>query len=259
MNAVAEAKIREQLSQAVDVIDPVGPPIAAIRSRAAKRRRTFRLTGGLGAVALVGACAVVAAVVITASSGGTAELTPAAAPSTKSLTDFAVASGAIDSRFGRQVAGPLQGSAGYFGAFTVKKGVNLAAWDGAAWHLDGSPVTKLGAGRFIMRLAQGPALDSAGTTPSVYVRGMGGDIAYFGSVLQRGAAGWHAVTFGGCGHHRLCYPGADAVAYGHPTAGGFVSINNTCRPDCASGTEYRVSWRWSTAKDRFVSVGVHRQ
>ena len=181
MNTVDEASIRDQLAQAVEILDPVAPPLAAIEASAAKRRRTFRIAGGLGAVALAGACAVVAAVVITSGPGTTAKVTPATAPTTQSLTDFAIAHGAIHSRFGRIVAGPFEGSGGFYGAFTVKPGVQVASWNGSSWELAGAAVSKLGPGRFLMKLGPGPELAGAS---SIYVRSMGGDVSYFGSVLE---------------------------------------------------------------------------
>ena len=258
MNATDETSIRAQLARAVEVLDPAAPPLAALQLRAAKRRRRFRLGTGFGAVALAGACAAVVAVVITAGSGGTAKVTPASAPSTSSLADFAAANGAIGTVAEHKITGPLQGTSGYYGAFIVKQGVSLVAWNGSAWHLDGATIKKFGAGKWILRVAPGPSLGDAATTPSVYVRGLGGSVSYFGFVLQRGTAGWHTTSFGGCGHHQLCYTPSDSEPYGRPGNAGFVSVNNSCTPDCAAGNEWRVSWRWDAAKDKFVAVRTHK-
>lgn len=259
MTPVDETSIRDQLARAVDILDPAAPPLAELESRAAKRRRTFRLATGFGAVALAGACAaVVAVVVITAGSGGTAKVTPAAAPSASSLADFAAANGALGTADQHKITGPLPGTSGYYGAFIVRQGVSLAAWDGSAWQLDGATITKFGKGKWILRVAPGPALGDASTTPSVYVRGLGGSVSYFGFVLRRGTAAWHTTSFGGCGHHKLCYTPSDSEPYGRPGNTGFVSVNNSCTPDCAAGNEWRVDWRWDVAKDEFVAVHTRK-
>lgn len=258
MTAVDETSIRDQLTRAVDILDPAPPPLAELQARAAKRRRTFRLTAGFSAVALAGACAAVVAVVITTGSGGTTTVTPAAAPSASSLANFAAANGALGTADEHKITDPLHGSAGYFGAFIVKRGVSLAAWDGSAWHIDGATITKFGKGKWILRVAPGPALGDAATTPSVYVRGIGGSVSYFGFVLRREAAGWHTTSFGSCGHHKLCYTPSDSEPYGRPGNDGFVSVNNSCTPDCAAGNEWRVDWRWNAEKDEFVAVRTRK-
>jgi hypothetical protein len=245
MNPVDEASIREQLERAVEIIDPVPPPLAHLEARAAKRRRTFRLAGGLGGVALAGACAAVVAVVITAGPGDTAKVTPATAPTSQSLAHFASANGAVKGyRKPPIIAGPFHGQDGYFGAFTVKAGVSVTTWNGSAWQLDGPTIKKFGSGRFLLKIGSGPAVNG----PSLYVRGIGGDVSYFGYVLQDVTSGWTPVLFGKY----------DSLPYGHPAPPGFVSVRNTCTPDCAEGTHIRDFWRWSSTKDKFVLARSHR-
>jgi hypothetical protein len=246
MNSVDETSIREQLQRAVEILDPVPPPLAELEARAAKRRRMVRLVGGFGGVALAGACAAVVVVVITAGSGDAAKVTPATAPSSQSLTNFAMANGAVRGYHNKSpvIGGPFHGQDGYYGAFTVKAGVGVATWNGSAWRVDGPTVKKFGPGQFLLKIGAGPAVNG----PSLYVRGAGGDVSYFGYVLQDGASGWAPVLFGKY----------DSLPYGHPAPPGFVSVRNTCRPDCAAGTHIRDFWRWHATKGKFVLARSHR-
>jgi hypothetical protein len=241
MNDLDQTTLRQQLHEAVDALDPVGPPLGQIEARAT-RRRTHRLAG-FGAVAIAGAAAVAAAVVIMTGPGGTESIGTAAAPSPQSLADFAAAHGGIHSRFGRLVTTPIESSTGFYGAFTVKSGVQVANWNGSSWRLDGTAVSKLGPGRFVMRLVPGPQLPDM-KTPTVYLRTMGGDVSYFGSVLQYARGAWAPVHFTSCGHHMLCPAGA-SEPYAHPHGTGVVSVHNNCTPDCADGSHYRVRWEWA--------------
>jgi hypothetical protein len=252
MNALDETAVREQLHAAVDVLDPAGPPYDAIAARASKRKRANRLGFGVGAVALAAACAAIAVVVV--QPGGKATVVQPATPTQQSLVDFAKANGAIHSQFGRIIAGPIESSAGFYGAFTVKPGVQVAKWNGTAWHLDGGPFSGLGQGRWVMKIGDGPLIDAP--TPTIYVRGEGGDVSYFGSVLMHGATGWKAARFGACGHHRLCHPN-DGPAYAHPRGAGMVSIQNRCNP-CAAGHEYRIHWTWDVTQGEFVATKVRK-
>jgi hypothetical protein len=243
MNDLEANAIRDQLRQAVEVLDPVGPPMSAIQQRAVRRKWTNRLGIGLGGVALAGAGALVATLIVAASPGSKATITPAATPSRQSLVDFATANGAITSRFGQQVAGPIKSPTGFYGAFTVKSGVQVAAWRDSKWTRDGTAVSKLGPGRFVMRLTEGPTLSDM-QAPTFYLRTMGGDVSYFGSVLQNRRGRWAPVHFTGCRHHGLCPPGT-SEPYARPHGTRMVSVHNTCTPNCADGTHYRVRWWWA--------------
>lgn len=257
MNALDETEVREQLKQALDVLDPTPPPYGAIAARATKRRRRLRISAGLGGVALAGACALVGVAIVGLGSGGNATITASAGPSGQSLQDFATAHGALSGgRFGRQIGGPYETSGGFYGAFTVKHGAQIARWDGSAWQLDGATITKQGPGQFIERFGDGPALGTS-LTPTIYERGMGGDVSYFGTILARTPDGWKGAKFGACGHHKLCYP-SDAEPYGHLVGNDVRSVNNDCTPDCASGTEYRITWRWDMTTGRYDAVHVRK-
>src|SRR4051794_35000910 len=98
MNVLDENEIRDQLRLAVDVIDPVAPPLSEIEQRAGRRKRTSRIAIGVGAVALAGAGALVAALIVAVLPGAKEAIAPAAVPSHRSLVDFAVGHGAIKSR-----------------------------------------------------------------------------------------------------------------------------------------------------------------
>lgn len=247
MNAVDETQVRDQLERAVNVLDPVPPPLDLLRSRAARRRRTRRTVGGVMALAVAGAVAAIVVAVVTVAPGGTGRLQVASPPTHESLVRFA------KSHSGLKVAGPFEGKPGWYGAYTTKRAIVVAAYAGGRWHQDGPVVTSLGKGRFVTGLGPGPRLGASATTPSITVRVIGGDVSYFGSVLRRADGRWRAARFGTCGHDRLCYP-SSSEPYGHLTAAGFVSVNNDCTPNCAAGTEYRVTWKWRPVLGKFAAV-----
>jgi hypothetical protein len=167
-------------------------------------------------------------------------------PTHASLVAYAKAHG------GLKVAGPYAGNPGWFGAFSTKRAIVVVDFAGH-WRPDGPAVKSLGKGKFVTRLGRGPRLGAAATTPSIAVRILGGDVSYFGSVLRRGANRWQPASFGGCGHHKLCFTPSNSEPYGHRVGKRFVSISNNCTPNCAAGTEYRVTWRWNAGTSKFVA------
>jgi len=232
------------------VLDATGPAPSEITARGIRRKRSHRLALGLGGVALAGAGALIAVVVVAVLPTSGQTVAAGDAPTHQSLKSFAAHHGGIDSRFGRQVSGPAKSPTGFFGAFTVKSGVRIAAWSGSRWRLDGT-VSTLGQGRSVMRLTAGPTLKDM-PTPTFYVRTVGGDVSYFGSVLQNHRGTWAPVHFTGCKHHGLCPPGTSepyARPHIHPDHTRMVSVHNTCKPSCANGTEYRVRWWWALKVD----------
>jgi hypothetical protein len=254
MTMMDESEIREQLERAVDVIEPVAPPLDALRSRARRLGRMRRTGWGTLAVAAV-AVIVLIVVVVVPGGGNKQTLQPAKAPTHASLVSFASDNHAL-----KQIAGPYQGEDGsYYGSFATKTGIVLATYHGAKWHQSGPTIMKLGAGRWIMRLAFWPGLGRA-ATPSVYVRVMGGDITYAGSILRRVAGSWRTAAFGRCGMHGSAYgglcPSGDSEPYLHRAAQGLVSVNNNCTPSCAAGNQYRVRWVWNATLQRFVATKV---
>jgi hypothetical protein len=246
MNAVDEASVREQLQRAVSVIDPAPPQLDMLRSRAVRRTRTKRVAGGVMVLAVAGAAAAIVATIVSVAPGGNSRVQIASAPTHQSLVRFAKAHG------GLKVTGPFAAKPGWYGAFTTKRAIVVATYTGQQWHQDGAAVTSLGAGKFVSRLGEGPQLAGA-TTPSIYVRVVGADVSYFGSVLRRSGSRWRTARFGTCGHNKLCYPG-NSEPYGHPVGHGFVSIANDCTPNCAAGTNYRVTWQWRAAQAKFVAT-----
>jgi hypothetical protein len=249
MNTLDESEVRKQLERAVDQLEPVAPPLEMLRARAVRRRRSRRTAGSLMVLAVAGAAAaIVVAVAVLAPSGNdrlqVAAGSVATAPTHASLVRFAKAHG------GKHVAGPFTGASASYGVFSTKQAIVVADYDGTQWHQDGPAVTALGKGQFVTRLGLGPQLGAHPSTPSIYVRMIGGDVSYFGSVLRRTGGQWRAAKFGACGHNRLCYP-SNSEPYGHVTAGGFVSVSNNCTPNCAAGTDYRVTWAWNPAKQKF--------
>lgn len=253
MTLIDEREIREQLERAVDVIKPVAPPLDALRARARRRSRNRRTGLGLMAVAAVAAIVLIAVVVLPGG-GNKQTVKPAHAPSRASLVTFANANHAL-----KRIVGPYESANGYYGAFTTKTGVDVTTYRDGAWQLSGSPVTALGNGRWIMRMQFTPPLagpGTAGTTPTIYIREMGGDITYAGWFLRKEGAKWVPARFGTCGHQHLCYPHSNSEAYLHQSATGLVSVSNNCTPDCAAGTEYRIHWRWSAGRQEFVATDV---
>jgi hypothetical protein len=247
MNAVDETSVRDQLEQALSVLDPAPPQLDTLRARAGRRRRTRRVFGGFLVVATAGVAVAVIAAVVTVAPAGRDKIQVAAPPTRDSLVRFATANGAL------KIAGPFGGNPGWYGVFSTKHAIVVANYVGQQWRPDGPAVTSLGPGRFVTRLSQGPALGSA-ETPSIAVRTVGGDVTYFGSVLRRGTHRWLPSNFGPCAHHKLCYSPSNSEPYGHPAGDGFVSTSNNCTPYCAAGTNYRITWRWSAPKQKFAAV-----
>lgn len=253
MNATFDRDVRDQLERAVEVIDPTPPPLDGLRARAVRRRRVRRTGAGFLAIAAVAAIVIVAVVVVPGSKGNQT-LRSADQPSRASLTAYADAHGAL-----KQLAGPYESGAGYFGAFTTKAGVAVATYRDDHWVQSGTTVTKLGSGRFINRLRFAAGLWTSGETgavpPSIYLRTIGGDVSYFGSVLRESNGVWAPARFSGCGHRDACTPGT-SEPYLHESNVGLVSVNNSCTPYCAAGNEFKVRWRWEVASQRFIWANV---
>lgn len=256
MNALDdESKIREELQRALDVVDPTAPPFARIAARAQSRRRKARFLGGIGGVALAGACALVAVVVISLNSGDSSstnhpsKIVPAkTGPTTASLLDYAKANGEVKSLKKQYVVdGPFRSGADlYYGAYAVKKGIDVVTWNGSTWQLARPTITRFASGQFFLKATIGPQIGS----PSLYIKFAGGDIAYGGSVLRYVDKTWKFVEFGRY----------TAIAYGHPSAkvGWFTSVRNDCKPNCAAGTDYRTQWVWSAAQGKFLQYSQRK-
>jgi hypothetical protein len=252
VNAIDEQSIRDQLQRAVAPLDPVAPPLDTLRVQGARRRRV-RWTSGAGLTAA--AAAIVAVVIVVLPSDGSNQVNVAKAPSAESLATYAAA------QHGKHVAGPIESSSGYYGAFAVTQGVEVVRYVDGAWQQDGPVITKYGPGRWVMRLSDGGGVIPA--RPSFAMRYVGGDVSYFGGVVyltDEGLAsrGWVAARFGKCSNKNLscAYAGA-TQPYGHVVRGRFVSVSNDCKPYCAAGTQYRVTWQWNTAKRRFQVASTH--
>jgi hypothetical protein len=253
MNAIDERDIRAQLDRAVAAIEPVAPPLDGLRARAGRRRRIRQGGAGFMAVAAVAAIVLIAVVVLPGG-GGKQTLKTATAPSRASFVAFA------DARGGLKIVGPFEESNGFYGAFTTKAGIAIATYRAHHWTQSGPVVTSLGSGRYVNLLRFAPALPAAGSrdpTPSVYLREIGGDVSYFGSFLRKVGNRWTTARFGSCGHHHLCARAGNGEPYlHHGSAPGLVSIQNNCTPDCAAGTDYRVSWDWNPSQQQFDAVKV---
>jgi hypothetical protein len=242
MTRLDEAQLRAQLDRAVAPLDPVAPPLDLLRERAVKLRR-FRISAAGGLLAATAAAVTVAVVVLPAS--GSQGIKAAAAPSRASLTSYASAHG------GKDVAGPELDGTHYVGAYATKQAIVVVRYSSGAWHPDGKAITTYGPGQFVQRLS-----DGGGVIPglaSFALRYTGGDVSYFGGVIYDDNGTWTDAQFGSCGHHKLCYPGNEEP-YGHPVSDRFVSVSNDCAPDCAAGTQYRVTWRWNAAARKFEAV-----
>jgi hypothetical protein len=253
MTVMDERDLRAQLERAVEVIEAVAPPLDSLRSRATTRTRVRRIGWGAMGAALVAAVVLIAIILVPG--GGNQSLTPAKAPTRASLVSFADARHAM-----KRITGPYQGeNAGYYGAFTTEAGIVVASYRRGAWHQSGPTLTTLGGGRWVNRLAFAPGLGGS-STPTVYLRIVGGDISYAGSVLRRLGDAWRTATFGPCGAHGSAYGGlcraGNSEPYLHHVEGGLMSVNNNCTPSCAGGTSYRVRWAWSPARQRFVAGKV---
>lgn len=245
MNEINEKEIRERLERAVAPLDPVAPPLDALRERAVKLRR-FRISVGGGLVAVAAAAVTVAVVVVPAN--GSQSLHTATAPSAASLSKYAAA------HDGKHVAGPI-GSGPYYGAYADKAGIEVVKYAGGAWHADGT-VSKYGTGRFVMRIADGG--DIVPGAVSFVERYRGGDVSYFGGVLYDANGTWTAAHFAKCPNHKAlsCAYAGDSQPYGHIAMGKFVSVSNNCTPNCAAGTNYVITWRWDGAHKQFVAANV---
>ena len=251
MNAIDERAIREQLERAVEVIEPIAPPLDGLRTLARRRRRARRYGGGFLAVAAMAAIVLIAVVVVP---GGSGKQTVRAAtmPSRQSFLTFAAAHGAL------KELGPYEEGNGFYGAFTTRAGVGVAKYRSNEWTLMGSVVTSLGSGRYIRLMGFESPLQSAGSgsdTPSLSVHTLGGDVSYYGARLREMGGRWQPAMFGSCGHGDLCPPGT-TEPYLHHSGYGLVSVQNDCVPYCAAGTDYRVRWNWSPILARFVAVKV---
>ncbi|HWC33744.1 MAG TPA: hypothetical protein VG650_02840 [Mycobacteriales bacterium] len=242
MNAIDERAIREQLQRAVAPLDPAAPPLEELRARAARRRR---LRYSLGATVAVAAAAIVAVVLVVVPGGGSSRIQVSQAPSEESLASYAAA------HHGKHVAGPLETGSGYVGAYATKNAVVIARYVDGAWQADGSVARPHGAGQYILRLSGGESVIPGHA--SFAERDKGGDVTYFGGVFYDDNGTWRDARFARCANRELscAYPGT-GQPYGHVVGGKFVSIHNDCTPYCAAGTEYRVTWRWDAASQRFV-------
>lgn len=247
MNTIDERAIRDQLERAVAPLDPVAPPLDALRERAARRRR---LHYSLGAGVAVAAAAIVAVVLVVVPGGGSSKVVVGTAPSTDSLKAYAAA------HHGKHVAGPIESGSGFFGAFAVKRGIQVVHYVAGEWQSDGAVVTKYGPGRWVMKIADAGAIIPG--HPAFVERYQGGDVSYFGGVLSNVGGSWQAVRFAKCKQKELsCTYAGTSQPYGHIQGGRFVSIHNDCTPYCAAGTEYRVTWRWDAAAHHFTEASGH--
>jgi hypothetical protein len=245
MTKMTEQEIRERLERAVAPIDPIAPPLDALRASAVKLRR-FRISVGGGLLAAAAAAVTVAVVVVPAS--GSSHVSVASSPTPASLNAYASAHG------GKHVVGPIKDVTHYAGAYTTKKAIVVVRFANGGWHVDGKPITKYGPGMYVQNLTDaGAVIPGAG---AIDVRTQGGDVTYFGGILYDASGTWTPAKFGTCGHHKLCYPGT-TEGYGHVApSGSFVSLVNNCEPYCAAGTDYRITWAWSAAKERFEATSV---
>lgn len=247
MNPINEKEIRERLERAVAPIDPVAPPLDAIRERAVKLRR-FRISAGGGLLAAAAAAVTVAVVVVPAN--GSQRVHAAATPSPASLSRYASA------HDGKHVAGPVADGTHYVGAYTTKQAIVVVRYADGAWHADGAPITKYGPGRFVLRLADGG--DVVTGHASFTVRTLGGDVSYFGGVLYDANGTWTVAHFAKCPNHKAlsCAYAGNEQPYGHVALGSFVSVSNNCTPNCAAGTDYLITWKWNAATKQFAVADV---
>jgi hypothetical protein len=240
MNEMTEKEIRERLERAVAPIDPVAPALDVLRERAVKLRR-LRISMGGGLLAAAAAAVTVAVVVVPAN--GSSRVHVAAAPSQASLTKYASDHG------GKHASAPVVDGSHYVGAYSTKSGIQVVSFGGGAWRADGSEITKYGPA---IRLA-----DASGVIPghaAFAVRTIGADVSYFGGVLYDANGTWTPAHFGKCPSHKAlsCAYAGVSEPYGHVAAGNFVSVSNNCKPYCAAGTNYSITWRWNSAKKLFV-------
>lgn len=252
MNAVDERSIREQLERALAPLDPAAPPLDTLRAQAARRRR-FRYSIGAGLTTV--AAGIVVAVLIVVPGGKPKSVVVGNGPARDSLAAFAAA------QHGKHLAGPIESSSGYYGAFTVKKGIQVARYAAGAWRLDGDVITKYGPGRWVVKMSDGGGVIPG--RPSFQMRYQGGDVSYFGGVFfladeNSGHATWRAARFGRCNLKKVsCYYPGETQPYGHVVDGVFTSIHNDCTPYCAAGTDYRFTWKWDSPEQRFTVATHH--
>ena len=253
MNALDEAGIRAELHQALDVLDPLPPPFAAVMARGRRRRRTRLVVGGL--VVAAAAAVTVVAVVVVAPGGGSQTVRTASPP--PPLRPYARDNGGVPVKHSPDsldwVAGPVKTATGSYGAFVTKRDLVVVKVVKGEWQTEakvalgeGPPSSRLG-------LQVGPTLPSG--IPTFVSRGEGGDVSYFGAVAADLGGKWRYAGFGSCGKGG-CVNNANAASYLRMTGRGLVSEQNNCSPYCAAGTEYRVRWQWDAAKQRFEAVAV---
>jgi hypothetical protein len=253
MNALSEREVREQLTAALERLDPPPPPLDELQGRA--KRRTRIRWGGAGVLAVAAAAVVVAVlVVVIPGNAGRGRVQPETMPSRSSLVAYAHQHG------GLRIAGPIApdnvGPGDQLpeavGAFTTKRAIIVVEYhqNGGWAEPGGARVTSLGAGRFVTSLTA----DHVISPYSFAVRIVGGDVSYFGAEIRYDVKrqAWVPARFGKCGPGD-CYPGT-TVAYGHPDNDGFTSVQNNCTPYCAAGQQYRIQWAWRSRAAKFVAV-----
>lgn len=246
MNAIDERAIRQQLERAVAPLDPAAPPLDTLRLRA-RRRRWVRLSGAGLVTAGVAATVIAVSFARTTSDTGLLAVPP---PSHESLATFAA------SQHGKHVVGPIDTDSGYYGAFAVKKGVEVVRWTGA-WRPAREVITNYGPGRWVVRLSDADSVIPGAAAFEMRYRG--GDVSYFGGILSDVSGRWRAERFDRCAEKNIsCNFRSSTQPYGHVVDGAFVSLHNTCTPYCAAGHIYRVTWRWNSTTDRFEVAAAHR-
>jgi hypothetical protein len=246
---IDEQAIREQLERAVAPLDPAAPPLEMLRARATRRRR---LQYAIGVSVTAVTAAIVAVVLVAIPGNDSDEVMVGKAPSADSLAAYASA------HDGKHVAGPIASSSGYYGAFTVKKGIQVVHFVGDVWQLDGAPLTTFGPGRWVLRLSDGGSVVPG--APSFAMRYQGGDVSYFGGVVSNAGGAWRAERFDRCVVKDIsCNYRGTTQPYGHVNNGKFVSMHNDCTPYCAAGHLYRVTWWWNSSSERFEVAAAQRQ
>ncbi|HEX3907377.1 MAG TPA: hypothetical protein VHW92_05560 [Mycobacteriales bacterium] len=253
MNALDEARVRSELHQAVDVLDPLPPPFAAVIAKGRRRRRTRLVVGGLTLAAA--AAAAVVAVVVIAPGGGTQTVRTASQP--PALRPYARQNGGVPVKHSKEsldwVAGPVTTPAGRYGAFVTKRDLVLVKVVKGRWQTEAK--VALGEGPPTLRLGvqAGPTLPSG--IPTFISRGEGGDVSYYGAVATDLGGRWQYARFGSCGKAD-CGNNINEASYLRMAGSRLVSEQNDCSPYCAAGTEYRIRWQWDESKQRFEAASV---